>query len=84
MAMMGLDDLERLLGGDASSSLAAPGGNTSVPSGIAAGAVRESGLREVGRPSEVDGGGGRAWEVVEAWTPCAIGTLPGSSAARLN
>lgn len=83
MTMMGLDDLERLLGGDTSSSLAAPEGNTSVPSGIAAGAVRASGLREIGRPSEVDGDAGRAWELVEAWTPCAIGTLPGSSAARL-
>ncbi|CAB1104980.1 unnamed protein product [Ectocarpus sp. CCAP 1310/34] len=84
LAMMGLDDLERLLGGDASSSLAAPGGYTSVPSSIAAGAVRESGFREVGRPSEVNGDTGRAWELVEAWTPCAIGTLPGSSAARLH
>ncbi|CAM9766825.1 unnamed protein product, partial [Ectocarpus fasciculatus] len=77
MAMIGLDDLERLLGGDAS------GGFTIVPSGIAAGAVRESGLSEIGRPSEVDGDADRAWELVEAWTPCAIGTLPGSSAARL-
>ncbi|CAM9594028.1 unnamed protein product [Ectocarpus sp. 8 AP-2014] len=81
--MMGLDDLERLLGGHAPSSFASPGGSTSVPSGIAAGAVPESGLREVGGPSEVDGDAGRAWELVDAWTPCAIGTLPGSSAARL-
>ncbi|CAM9899164.1 unnamed protein product [Pylaiella littoralis] len=27
--------------------------------------------------------GGGAWELMEAWTPCAIGTLPGWSAARL-
>ncbi|CAN0037535.1 unnamed protein product [Ectocarpus fasciculatus] len=83
MAMMGLDDLERLLGGDASSSLAPPEGNAGIPSDIVAGAVRESGLSENWRPSEVDGDAGRAWELVEAWTPCAIGTLPGSSAACL-
>lgn len=43
----------------------------------------------LGMSHEVSAGSGQsrndgAWEVVESWTPCAIGTLPGWSGARLH
>lgn len=94
--MMDLDDLERLLGGKG--PLQPPSKEPSVeraglPSAVgadtavAASSVVDAGLEsESGRPSQaerVNQDGGDAWEMVEAWTPCAIGTLPGWSAARL-
>ncbi|CAM9111034.1 unnamed protein product [Scytosiphon promiscuus] len=94
--MMDLDDLERLLGGDGppqsysekpSVERAGPPSAVAADSAVAAASVvdagLESGLRGVAQAARVNQDLVGAWELVETWTPCAIGTLPGWSAARL-
>lgn len=93
-SMMDLDDLERLLGGEGppqpcpkKPSEGRAGEPLTVASDAAAASVCDaslgSGLGGVPQTGQVNQDDGDAWEMVEAWTPCAIGTLPGWSAARL-
>lgn len=59
--------------------------------GMGGGGGGEGGFEATQRGAEVgggwggggEGGGGGAWELVEDWTPCPIGTLPGWSSAPL-
>lgn len=94
--MLDLDALERLLGAERPMESRVPGPRETAsvadmkldPSfTAAAGKVHQKAeQKETGRDKDSRGvdEGAVAWEMVEDWTPCAIGTLPGWSGARLE
>jgi len=89
--MMNLDDLERLLGAEGPCRAVSPGKDgvveaaTGVVDAMQSRSDRVVPAEDGCLPNAADGDGGvgGAWDLVEAWTPCAIGTLPGWSAVRL-
>lgn len=84
--MMDLDSFECLLnaGDPAADSCQAPRARETGMIGTEGQDDSNGNRSGILRPQEEQRGDRNAWELVETWTPCAIGTLPGSSNVSLR